>query len=100
MFIYFMNEDNTPELAIRLPTDAKNMSRVPYSKRPKNSLAEGRKPDILCFNPLLPFLTNLLYIFAFRDYSTIEELPDIIPPEHTQSQVTHHLLQLVFYRPV
>ncbi|KAH8730286.1 hypothetical protein GQ44DRAFT_723721 [Phaeosphaeriaceae sp. PMI808] len=71
--------------------DAENMARVPdtdiHMQRPKNSLAEGREPGLLCFNPILPFLANLLNISAFRDYSTIEELLDIVPLEHTQSQI-------------
>jgi hypothetical protein len=53
--------------------------------RPKNSLVEGREPDLLYFNSLLPFIANLLNIYAFRDYHTIEELFDVVPPGHTTS---------------
>lgn len=42
---------------------------------------------ILCFNPMLPFLARLLVHGAFRDYDTIEELLDIIPPEDEMLQL-------------
>jgi hypothetical protein len=44
-------------------------------------LYEGEKPGLLCFNPMLFYLSRLLAHNAFRDYSTYEELLGIVPPE-------------------
>lgn len=47
--------------------------------RPTNSLVEGDRADLLCFNSLLPFLADLLERGAFRDFSTAEELFAVCP---------------------
>jgi hypothetical protein len=53
--------------------------------RSKNALSEGREPDLLCFNTLLPYLAHLLNTRAFRDFSTIEELLAYTPPEYASA---------------
>jgi hypothetical protein len=46
---------------------------------------EGKDPDLLCLNSLLPFLSKLLELRAFRDYETIEDLLAVKPPKHARS---------------
>jgi hypothetical protein len=50
------------------------------SLRPQHALYEGKQPGLLCFNPILFYLSRLLAIKAFRDYSTLEALLRIVPP--------------------
>ncbi|KAH8701364.1 hypothetical protein GQ44DRAFT_593269, partial [Phaeosphaeriaceae sp. PMI808] len=53
--------------------------------RPKNSIAEGYKEDLLFTNSLLFTLAKLMSMRAFRDYKTIESLFKVEPPKDTKS---------------
>jgi hypothetical protein len=44
----------------------------------------GKDPD-LCLDSLLPFLSKLLEVRAFRDHETIEDLLAVEPPKHARS---------------
>lgn len=50
-------------------------------KRPEYSLYEGLVPIPLICNLMLPILAILIAAKAFRDYDTIKELLNIVPPE-------------------
>ncbi|KID85245.1 hypothetical protein MAJ_11226, partial [Metarhizium majus ARSEF 297] len=89
MFICLRNSFGQPELAIQLTKDAKNMSNAPNSKRPTHDLSEGDEPHRLCFNALLPYLSRLLKLQAFRDFKTILELFSVQPPENLASCQIH-----------
>ena len=68
--------------------------------RPRHALTEGKDPDLLCFNSLLPFLSKLLKLDAFRDHSTIESLLAVKPPKHTRSCHIHwrdDILKMPFF---
>lgn len=79
-FAVFRNEHRNAEFAVQVVRDAKNMTTTP-DKRPEHSLYEGLVPMPLICNSMLPILAMLIAAKAFRDYDTIEELLDIVPPE-------------------
>ncbi|KAF2476153.1 uncharacterized protein BDR25DRAFT_350441 [Lindgomyces ingoldianus] len=92
-----------PKLAIRRIKDAKNTSNDPDSKKPKNTIEEGRVEAPLYTNSLLFTLARLLSRRAFRDHSTIESLLDVIPPKNMNSVTIAWrddiLEQPVYYKP-
>ncbi|KAK7428382.1 hypothetical protein QQZ08_005139 [Neonectria magnoliae] len=98
-FVAFINEAGTPEFAIRLTHDAKNMTYT-LDKRPQHALYEGIVPMPLCFNPMPPFLARLLAYNAFRDYSTVEDLLKIVPTEGEMMVIEwkEELLETPFFR--
>ncbi|OAP53881.1 hypothetical protein AYL99_11903 [Fonsecaea erecta] len=68
--------------------------------KPRHALTEGKDLDFLCFNSLLPFLSRLLELGAFRNHSTIESLLAVKPPKHTTSCHIHwkdHILDTPFF---
>ncbi|KAL2050086.1 hypothetical protein ABVK25_009696 [Lepraria finkii] len=79
-FGVFRNEHGKAEFAIQVVRDAKNMTWTP-EKRPEHSVHEGLEPRPLFCNPVLTMLARAIADNAFRDYSTMEELFDIEPPE-------------------
>jgi len=57
--------------------------------RPEHSVHEGLEPRPLFCNPVLTMLARAIADNAFRDYSTMEELLEIEPPENEM----YHLRQ-------
>ena len=57
--------------------------------RPEHSVHEGLEPRPLFCNPVLTMLARAIAENAFRDYSTMEELLEIEPPENEM----YHLRQ-------
>ena len=49
--------------------------------RPEHSVHEGLEPRLLFYNPVLTMLARAIADYVFRDYSTIEELLEIEPPD-------------------
>ncbi|KAL2041983.1 hypothetical protein N7G274_005171 [Stereocaulon virgatum] len=87
-FGVFRNERGEAEFAIQVVRDAKNMTLTP-EKRPEHSVHEGLEPRPLFCNPVLTMLARAIADNAFRDYSTMEELLEIEPPENEM----YHLRQ-------
>ncbi|KAK0636608.1 hypothetical protein B0T17DRAFT_85569 [Bombardia bombarda] len=79
-FGVFRNEHGNVEFAVKVMRDAKGMTQTP-DKRPEHSVYEGLVPLPLFCQPILFILVILVAKRAFRDYETIEELLDLIPPD-------------------
>jgi len=100
-FGVFRNEHGKAEFAIQVVRDTKNMTWTPEKRfvsnhstdtthhrlltdsmnRPEHSVHEGLEPRPLFYNPVLTMLARAIADQAFRDYSTMEELLAIEPPE-------------------
>ncbi|KAK3169331.1 hypothetical protein OEA41_008714 [Lepraria neglecta] len=81
-FGVFRNEHGKAEFAIQVVRDAKNMTLTPEKRfAPEHSVHEGLEPRPLFCNPVLTMLARAIADHAFRDYSTMEELLEIEPPE-------------------
>jgi hypothetical protein len=57
--------------------------------RPQHALYEGNAPNLLCYNSILPYLAKMLALNAFRDYSAIKELFDIMPSSEDEVVQIH-----------
>ncbi|KAF4627340.1 hypothetical protein G7Y89_g10811 [Cudoniella acicularis] len=79
-FGVFRNEHGNVEFAMKVIRDAKNTTQTP-DKRPEHSLYEGLEPSPLFCQPMLFILAILVAKGAFRDYRTIEELFNLVPPD-------------------
>lgn len=109
-FGVFRNEHGKAEFAIQVVRDAKNMTWTPEKRfvsnrstdsthhrlltnsmnRPEHSVHEGLKPRPLFCNPVLTMLARAIADHAFRDYSTMEELLAIEPPEDEMYHLRQH----------
>ncbi len=102
-FGVFRNKHGKAEFAIQVVRDAKNeinargkvrlhslqsfctttsFLTVDLTGRPEHSVHEGLEPRPMFCNPVLTMLARAIADNAFRDYSTIEELLEIEPPEN------------------
>ena len=54
---------------------------IDLMNRPEHSVHEGLEPRPLFCNPVLTMLARAIADHAFRDYSTMEELLEIEPPD-------------------
>jgi len=109
-FGVFRNEHRKAEFAIQVVRDAKNMTWTPEKRfvsnhstdsthhrlltdsmnRPEHSVHEGLEPRPLFCNPVLTMLARAIADHAFRDYSTMEELLAIEPPENEMYHLRQH----------
>lgn len=109
-FGVFRNEHGKAEFAIQVVRDEKNVTLTPEQRfvsnhstdsthhrlltdsmnRPENSVHEGLEPRPLFCNPVLTMLARAIADHAFRDYSTMEELLAIEPPEDEMYHLRQH----------
>lgn len=100
-FGVFRNEHGKAEFAIQVVRDTKNITSTPEKRfacnhpkdgthhhiltdsmnRLEHSVHEGLEPRPLFCNPVLTILARAIADYVFRDYSTMEELLEIEPPE-------------------
>jgi len=98
----FRNEHGNVEFAVKVIRDAKNSTQTLDKRfalapfycellilicRPEHSFYEGLEPTPLFCQPMLFILAILVAKGAFRDYKTIEELFNLIPPGEETCQL-------------